>query len=141
VEDFKEQVGSLIQLTAEHGLLSQAVSVALAQNDSSSSKLQSLEEELLSFSEELGDETKCSAMIKDELMTLLNRVLAAATKHALGLERRLYALESVMGSDQHPSLGAASRAQQDLSLDTSFGITAVGNALVKLTMNTLVSML
>ena len=129
MEDFKEQVGSLIQLTAEHRLLSQAVSVALAQNNSLSSKLQSLEKELLSFSEEL------------ELMTLLNRVLAAATKHALGLERRLYALESVMGSDQHPSLGAASRAQQDLSLDTSFGITAVGNALVKLTMNTLVSML
>ena len=34
MDNFKEQVGSLLQLTAEHGLLGQAVRVALAQNNS-----------------------------------------------------------------------------------------------------------
>ncbi len=66
VDDFKEQVGSLFQLTADQGLLGQAVSSALAQSVSLLDKVQSLEEELLSCSKELVDGAEHTALAKDD---------------------------------------------------------------------------
>ena len=81
-----------------------------------------------------------TALAKEELLTLLNRVSAAASRHSSGLERHLSALEGLSSPRARPSLGGSTAPLGNLTPDTSFGTATVGTSSVELTMNSLLSM-
>ena len=137
-ETFRGEVGPLIQLVADHGSLTQAVERALAGNHTSLEAIQSLEEELHAFAEELADVAESADTTKEELLGFINRVSAAATRRSDALEQRLKAVEG--GGQPTWSRGTSGGTRgPDLTGDTSFGTTTVGSAEVELTMNALLS--
>ncbi len=139
-EEFIDQVGSLVQLVADHGSLTQAVNVALASGESAIPMLHSLEEQLQAFAEELAECADQTDQSKETLLSLINRVSAASTKRSDLLEDRVGALEttpqSLRGSRGPPAAGVSG-----LTPDTSFGRTTIGTMAMDLTMNVLVNQL
>ena len=131
-----------MQLVADHGSLSKAVQAALAGSITSQALLQSLKEELQSFAEELADHAERADTLKEALLELINRVLAAASRCAAALERQLKCVEDM---DSAGNQGWECRRDTDrrtepvLHGDTSFGRTQVGSTEVELTMNAMLS--
>ena len=142
-EEFRGQVGSLMQLVADHGSLSKAIQQALSGNNTSLATLHSLEEELHAFADELADCAEQAETSKDALLDLINRVSAAASRRSDALEARLRAVEPGPPSGRWGSGGAGAAvggaAPSGLTGDTSFGRTTVGTTEVELTMNALFS--
>lgn len=138
-DTFKGEIGSLMQLVADHGSLTHAVERALAGNNTSVAAFQSLEEELQVFAEELAVVAENADTSKDTLLNLINRVSAAATRRSNALEQRLRAVED-SGTTPHWSQGRTARPSGGgLTGDTSFGTTTIGSAEVELTMNSVLS--
>ena len=138
---FKGEVGPLMQLVADHGSLSQAVERALADNHSSLEAIQSVEEELQAFAEELAEVAERSDTTKEELLGFINRVSAAATRRSDALEQRLRAVEGSGASTHRSRGGGVAQRSGELTGDTSFGTTMSGSTEVELTMNALLSMI
>lgn len=144
VQEFRGQVGSLLQLVADHGSLSVAVNKALAGNNTSLSTLESLEEELHAFADELADCAEQAETSKDSLLDLINRVSAAASRRSEALESKIRAVEEVAPTRQWErglgsGAGGGVAGTQELTGDTSFGRTTVGTTEVDLTMNSMLS--
>lgn len=139
VDAFRGEVGPLLQLVADHGSLSQAVERALAGNNTSLATMQSLEEELHAFAEELAVVAENADTSKETLLNLINRVSAAATRRSDALEQRLRAVEGSGTTPHWQQSRTAGPSGAGLTGDTSFGTTTVGSAEVELTMNSLLS--
>lgn len=148
VDELRGHLGSVLQLVADHGSLSQAVNAALAGSNTSLSAFQSLEEELHIFAEELADCAERADVSKDQLLSLINRVSQSATQRAQALDLRMRAVEAG-GNGRGPARRAAGAGLQsdvdeipfELNGDTSFGRTTVGSTEVDLTMNGLFAQL
>ena len=131
LHNFQEQVGSVVHLVHLHGSLAQAIEQAIEGNTSSVTALSHLEEQLQTFADDLAECSEQTELSKDTLLSLINRVSAAATKRADTLERRMMSWET--------GTGEPSRRETPLTPDTSFGHVSAGGATMELTMNNLLS--
>ena len=90
--------------------------------------------------EKVSECAECMSLVKEELLSLLNRVSVAASKCALGLERQVYSLKAGSRSGTRLPMGAPGHNTGGLTPGTSFGTATVGTTSLDLTMNTLLSM-
>jgi hypothetical protein len=134
-------VGALGQFITEHGSLGYAVQGVLDENEKMRPVLQSVEEQIQTFAEELVDSAEQVEQVKESLLILIDRVLAIATKRTDTLDARITSLEvapSLVGRRAAPASQTGASAG-GLTPDTSFGHVLIGSTSVEVTMNAVLS--